>query len=191
MGLLAIIVPLMANKIPIYFGPDSAFIGWDEFFRTSLWLPIIFIIIIVFDVVFYLYLRKWIFKGSMQLSIRITRIESIEYEPLSFLASYLIPLVSFNMTDQWHSIVLLILFAAIGVIYVKGDMYYMNPTLSLLGFRIYIIDALSQNGTSYEKIVIITRQRIGLNKNIKYIELSRNVFYAEIFEVNDKGRITN
>jgi len=70
-------------------------------------------------------------KGATQIPFKITKIEGIDYEHLTFLTTYIIPLVCFNFIDLRYQTVLVALLVLIGIIYVRTDLFYANPTLGL------------------------------------------------------------
>jgi hypothetical protein len=75
--------------------------------------------------------------GSMSIPVTIVSVEDINYEHLTFLTTYIIPLICFNLTSARYLIALGFLLIVIGAIYVKTDKFYANPTLAILGFRLY------------------------------------------------------
>lgn len=117
---------------------------------------------------------------SHRLSVKIKEIEVRNYDTLAFLASYFIPLVSFNLGSIRHQLVLVILFVAIGVIYVQVGMYYANPTLALLGFKTYNSTITFQDGSVKSNLIIISRNELKKGDNITYIKIDENVYYAKL-----------
>ena len=87
---------------------------------------------------FYAY-KKFDFdlNGALDIPFEIKKIEGINYEHLTFLATYVVPLISFNFESGRHMIVLVLLLIVMGAIYIKTDLFYANPSLALLGFHIY------------------------------------------------------
>ena len=64
---------------------------------------------------------------------------------ISYIFTYLVPLLSMDINNGNSIIINLLLFIFIGVLYVAQDLIYLNPILALLGFSFYIND---------EKIII-------------------------------------
>lgn len=139
MWLFAVIVLVLTLHIPICFDTDSHFIGFGKLWELNGMLPILAIVIISFNIWFLLYTLRYENKGTKGLSRKITLLEPRNGDALSFLASYFVPLVSFQMDSCRHAIVLGALFMAIGIMYVRGNMFHMNPSLLLLGFKLYEI----------------------------------------------------
>ena len=78
----------------------------------------------------------------------IMKIEDQNYEHLTFLTTYIVPFLRVNLkgTDLLISVLLLII---IGAIFVKTNLFYKNPTLALLGYKLYKVDAGSKTGLIY------------------------------------------
>jgi hypothetical protein len=68
-------------------------------------------------------------------------------EHLVFLATYVIPLVGFKLDSMRDSINLGITLLLLGVIYVRTNLFYANPTLSLLGLAFPQISRQTMCGT--------------------------------------------
>ena len=83
----------------------------------------------------------WWFADSLNnaknLPVVILECESVNYENLSFLATYIIPLVCFPMETDREVFVMFSVIVIIGCIFVKTNLYYTNPSLILLGFNVY------------------------------------------------------
>ncbi len=82
------------------------------------------------------------------------KVEDLSYEHLTFLTTYIVPLICFNLDNVRYIVALFVLLFVIGQIYVKTDKFYANPTLAILGFRLYKLEV---DGVSK---VMITTQRI-------------------------------
>lgn len=68
---------------------------------------------------------------------RFTDITPADFDHLTFLSTYIIPLITFNLNTPRNFIVVMALLLMIGAIYLKSNLYYLNPTLLLFGYRIY------------------------------------------------------
>ena len=58
-------------------------------------------------------------------------------EVMGYIAAYLIPLVSLDLTDGRQRVAAIIIVALFWYLYVTTDMLHINPTLHILGFRVY------------------------------------------------------
>lgn len=117
-------------------------------------------------------------KDATQIPFKISKIENIDYEHLTFLTTYIVPLVCFNFVDTRYQLVLIILLVVIGVIYIRTDLFYANPTLALLNYRIYRVDGEFKDGIR-ENIVLISRKTLEVNQRVDYIKLDNRIYYAK------------
>lgn len=150
--------------------------SWKNLFVSNI-VAIISTIMLMYS--FFAY-KKFEFdlKGTTDIPFEIKKIESINYEHLTFLATYLIPLISFEFDNTRQMIVLGILLIVMGIIYIKTDLFYANPSLALLGFYIYKADGAFKNGNR-EGIVIISREKLVLGQKVSYIKLDERIYYTK------------
>jgi len=139
-------------------------------------IPTISIILLLYCVYAY---KKFDFdlKGATDIPFEIKKIEGINYEHLTFLATYVVPLVSFDFGSGRQMIVLVLLLVVMGIIYIKTDLFYANPSLALLGFHIYKVDGNFKNGNR-EGIILICRERLSEGQKAKYIKLDDRIYYV-------------
>ena len=108
----------------------------------------------------------------------VTKVENINYEHLTFLATYVVPLISFDFGSGRQMIVLFLLLVVMGIIYIKTDLFYANPSLALLGFHIYRANGSFKNGDR-EGIVLVARGRIKEGQKLSYIKLDEKIYYVK------------
>ena len=84
-------------------------------------------------------------NNAKNLPVEIEECESVNYENLSFLATYIIPLVCFPMDTERQIFVMFFVIIIIGCIFAKTNLYYTNPSLVLLGFNVYKVRCKSGN----------------------------------------------
>lgn len=113
-------------------------------------------------------------RGTANPCHKITKIDSANYEFLTFITTYIIPLICFNFDNTRYKVVFWILLLIIGIIFVKMDMYLANPIFALMGYHLYIIDTVDKKG-----IRIITRDRLSKNDSIDWIELDDTCWYVK------------
>jgi hypothetical protein len=139
-------------NFPICFDADCHYIGTKVLVSTNV-LPIISFILIAVVVVCY-FRFKYRLQSNVGLPVIAKKVEDLSYEHLTFLTTYIVPLICFNLDNVRYIIALFILLIVIGQIYVKTDKFYANPTLAILGFRLYKVEV---DGVSK---VLITTHRI-------------------------------
>ncbi|WP_226504119.1 anti-phage protein KwaA [Pseudomonas sp. MWU16-30317] len=150
--LLFVLMVVVKVDIPTCFGTDCHYVGTVKLVQTNV-LPIISLIFIGIVIICY---SRFIYrtKANVGLPVVAKKVEDLSYEHLTFLTTYIVPLICFNLDNVRYIIALFILLFVIGQIYVKTDKFYANPTLAILGFRLYKLEV---DGVSK---VMITTQRI-------------------------------
>ena len=174
--LLFFLIIVVTIDVPICFGEGCRFIGLNEFLFRNI-VPLISFSFILLGVLFY-YRFDYRIAGSKKLPSKITKIEDMNYEHLTFLTTYIIPLICFNLESSRYLLALAILLVVIGVIYVKTDKFYANPTLAVLGFRLYRVDMETKDGEK-ENIVLISKERLSILDQVKNIKLDERVYFSK------------
>lgn len=175
LGLLFVFFIIMTINIPICIGENCSFIGFQELLQNNI-LPFISSVFLIYC--FFAYKRfNFELDGAMDIPFKIKKIKSINYEHLTFLATYVVPLISFDFESHRQIIVLALLLIVMGVIYIKTDLFYANPSLALLGFHIYEVNGNFKTGTR-DGIILISRSRLIEDEHINYIKLDERIYYA-------------
>lgn len=176
LGLLFIFFVIITIQSPDEYFAVCDIASWKKLLSTNL-IATISIILLAYS--FYAY-KKFDFdlKGATDIPFEIKSIEGINYEHLTFLATYVVPLISFDFNSSRQMIVLALLLIVMGVIYVKTDLFYANPSLALLGFHIYRVDGDFKNGAR-DGIILICRGRLRVGQKTAYIKLDDRIYYAK------------
>ncbi len=154
---------------------DCKFVGWKQLLTQNP-IPIISALVLLYCIYAY---KKFDFdlNGATDIPFEVTKVEGINYEHLTFLATYVVPLISFDFGSGRQMIVLVLLLIVMGIIYVKTDLFYANPSLALLGFHIYRADGDFKNGKR-EGVILIARERVELGAKVSYIKLDDRIYYV-------------
>ena len=178
--LLFLLVIIITVKIPFSWGDNCHFIGFNQL-NTAIVIPVICLACLLWGI--YEFKRfKFDIEGTTNLPFKLVKVESINYDHLTFLATYIIPLVTFDFESVRYLIVLALLLFFMGVIYIKTDLFYANPSLALLGFHIYKADGLFKGDDTRENIIIITRSKLSKNARVSYIKLDERIYYGAMIE---------
>ena len=173
--LLFFLIIVVTVDIPYCWGDNCSFIGFKELFSKNV-LPTISLFFILLGALFSLRF-DYRLNGSKKIHSEITKVEDYNYEHLTFLTTYIIPLICFNLASTRYVIALGILLFVIGIIYVRTDKFYANPTLAVLGYRLYKINLKTRSGQK-ENIILITKDRIALSDQIHILSLDEKVYFA-------------
>lgn len=175
--LLFFLIIVVTANIPICFGEGCKFIGWEILLKNNV-IPLASLSLLVFGIVFFLRFDYRI-SGSKKIPVQILKIEDVNYEHLTFLTTYIIPLICFNLTSARYIFALVFLLIVIGIIYVKTDKFYANPTLAVLGYRLYKVTIKTRLSIK-EDIIIITKNRLSESDQIRMLDLDDKVSYARL-----------
>jgi hypothetical protein len=176
LGLLFIFFVIMTANAPAQGFAINDYVAWKALLAANP-IPVISIILLMYCVFAY---KRFDFdlKGATDIPFEIKNIESINYEHLTFLATYVVPLISFDFGSGRQMIVLALLLIVMGIIYIKTDLFYANPSLALLGFHIYRADGNFKIGDR-DGIVLISREKLSEGQKVSYIKLDDRIYYTK------------
>ncbi len=174
--LLFLLMIIITVDIPVCFSGNCEFIGFNYLLSHNV-IPIIGIISLIIGAFSY-YDFKFQMKGAPERSFKITEIENVDYEHLTFLTTYIVPLVTFNFASVRYQIVFVILLIVIGIIYIRTDLFYANPTLAILKFRIYKVNGELKGEETQKNKILITRESLSKDDRVKYVKLDERIYYA-------------
>ena len=178
LALLFIFFIVLNVKIPFCFTDGCNFIGLKKIIDTNI-ISVVSIFVLFWCIYGYKSFKHAI-EGTSEIPFKIKKIESANYEHLTFLATYVIPLISFDFSKERQVVVLLLLLIVMGIIYIKTDLFYANPSLALLGFHIYKADGeFKPSIGNRENIILITREKLIAEMRVKYIKLDDRIFYVQ------------
>lgn len=176
LALLFVFIFIITIKFPDGQIEINNLAAWEKFFEPNILSTVVFGL---FLYSIYAYKRfDFDLNGAPDLPFEVTKVESINYEHLTFLATYVIPLISFEFSSPRQMIVLCLLLMVMCVIYIKTDLFYANPSLALLGFQINRADAAFKNGQK-EGIILISKEKIQINQKLNYIKLDDRIYYVK------------
>lgn len=181
--LLFVLIIIITVKVPTCFTGDCIFVGWPYLLKNNL-IPILCLLALLVGLISYLDF-KFQMKGTPELSFKITEIENIDYEHLTFLTTYIIPLVCFQFENLRYIIVFIIILVVIGSIYIRTDLYYANPTLAILKFRIYKVSGEFRNGEKRQNRILISKDKLTKDDRVKYLKLDDRIYYASKVGTNE------
>ncbi|AMN45519.1 membrane protein [Steroidobacter denitrificans] len=175
LGLLFVFFLIITAELPTSSFRLNDFASWKEFAASNP-LPIASMFALLYCL--FAYFRfDFDLKGATEIPFEIRKIEDINYEHLTFLATYVVPLISFDFGSRRQLIVLGLLLIVMGIIYIKTDLFYANPSLALLGFHIYRADGSFKNGER-EGIILVCRGRLTEKQKVSYIKLDDRIYYV-------------
>lgn len=172
MWLFYLIIFIASVHVPIYFGTDAEFVGFEKLWMLNGWAPVLSCLMLILNA-WFLYKFIYHIKGSSDDDKVIMSLQNKDFDSSDFLASHLIPLCAFFVPGDRNFLIMIILFLVIAVIYIRSDLYHLNPTLLFLGFHIY--EVKTQDNVT---MVLIARAKFEEGESFKYLRISDCVNYA-------------
>lgn len=177
--LLFVLIFLLTVEIPICFEKDAHFIGIIPLLKMN-WTALCSLLFTLLGLILAAE-TKWKWAGVANPPYQITSIKNENYEYLTFLTTYIIPLICIDLTQIRYVLVLAVLLVLIGIVFVRMDLYYGNPTLALMGYRLYRA-RISSDGAP-DEVILISKDRLSKSSCIKWIPIDKYVWVAK--EVNN------
>lgn len=181
LSLWLLLILIVVNKVNVDVCFECKFASWDELkvIAKNNYLPLICMVMLCLSLFFYgAFIR--VIGGAKDGPFKIVEMEDKSADHLVFLATYVIPLLSFGLDNPRQIISLVIILTLIGAIYVRTNLFYANPTLSLLGFKITTVKFdLAGGGAPSGVAVLIAREDFEVNSSINLIRLDKNIFFAK------------
>ena len=146
-------------------------------FSTLLWRTqprsAIFILTlgIVSLLITFLYMSRRKRKGGVS-QAKITGVEKRDENVVSYIASYLLPFVTFPLDKPEQIAALLVFIGVLLILYINSNMIYINPMFNLVGYHLYEITIQSDQMSHY----LIARQGIKPDKMLYFVEIGDNVY---------------
>ena len=164
---------LLVIKTPVSFYDNWFFVGWHDLFHKYL-IVSISIFFMILGVIFYLKFNYRFAKGAPLLPSRIKEIENINYESVTFLATYIVPLACIDLDKERNPIMLIAILFFIGWIYIKTNLFYTNPTLAIWGYRIFKIST-----EDVENIIVITKSKLESGQSVYLKNIDNKIYLAK------------
>lgn len=92
---------------------------------------------------------------------------------LGYYSLFILSLLGFSFINIVDILVLCLLIITLGVVYIKNELYFMNPTINI--FRSYIYEVEYSYKDQIERKLIISKEKVKINEIID-IELSEFEF---------------
>lgn len=171
LGVLFFFLILKTLNIPIYFGPDMQFVGWKDLLRENI-IAIVFLLLLGCSIVMRMRFRNSL-SGNTDIPSKIIRVKNINYNYLIFFVTYIIPLICFDVSNIRDCVILFFLLVVLGVLFVKTNVYYQNPTLALMGFNLYEVD-MRYKGKEIDNVIVIADGKLNKDDEISKHNIDEN-----------------
>jgi len=177
LSLFLLFAILFLIKIPYSFETSSKFIGLKSLFQDHFLIVVCGLGMIVGLFSFGRFKSNYE-SGTTMTPMVVTEVNNINFESVTFLATYIVPLACIDMDKERSCLMLITILVLIGWIYIKTNLFYTNPTLAIWGYQIYKISA--NNSTENKKnIIVIGRTKISLGDHLRLKEIDDEIFLAK------------
>lgn len=144
------------------------FCKYSEFIHTkTFWMILIPFLISILSCFLFLLFILFLNKKSADSEYELIDYSDSASQSISYVLTYIIPFLDFNLTDRYDIICVYILLFIIGIIYVNTNMMYTNPWLYILGYSAYEVEL--KQGDEYQKSILLidNKNKFSLRKSIK------------------------
>lgn len=177
LGLLFILVFLLTAPMPSFASVCAVLMNpgkWLDYIMKY-WVAVVSFLAVLLAVGCASYVEyQW--KGVSNPPHTIVEIKNENYEYLTFMTSFIMPLVCMDFKDLRYVLVFFVLLFIIGFIFIRMDLYYGNPTLAFMGYRLYRA-SIKCNGVT-NSVVLITKDKLDKDAHIKWIRIDEYVWVA-------------
>ncbi|MCW3788298.1 anti-phage protein KwaA [Plebeiibacterium sediminum] len=175
--IVSLILLFVSIIIKTYYHASFEFCrSWDcvsEYAKHNIPTLICLFFILLGLIIYKLYFKE--LNGEFAHPKTIKTVENISNNHLSFLATYILPFVTFDFKDERNWIILIFMLVVIGIIYVKANFFYTNPTLSLFGVYVYNVSFESDDS----KIIAISRGKLKSGDIVKRRLIEENIYFVK------------
>lgn len=116
------------------------------------------------------------FKSMLKIRSPVTRkvvsVTQRDTDVMGYIASYLIPFVSFSLASVQQAVALSVFFGVLFLIYVRSNMIYINPMLNMVGYHLYEVEIEHDPSPRF----YITHQRLKRGDDIHFTPLSDDIY---------------
>ncbi len=101
--------------------------------------------------------------------------------------------MGFSFDDPQKNIAYFLLIVVIGLIFIKTDKYYANPTLALFGYKLYRVNISHAGSGEVKNVIAISMDVLTVDDQVFYSFFDDYVFIARkkiMTPVNFKNQIT-
>lgn len=179
---LFVFIIFLTVDVPYCFGDSCEFVGFSAIADIAKrnFSSLLSLLGLVAGVYFYFRFQNEVRGGSLDV-MKIEKSNRESYEHLVFLSTYILPFIGFTFEEPRTTVAYFLLLAVIGLIFVKTDKYYVNPTLALLGYKLFKAD-VSCRGSRYNSIVIVSTSELSEGDQVNFKFLSDSVCFARKVE---------
>lgn len=116
----------------------------------------------------------WLLRGARDLHpipIEVSRAGPRNSDTVGYVVTYLLPFIVIDSGNWPERVALFVFFAVIAVLFVRAQLFFINPVLNLAGFRIFEVE------TPRRTVVLLTKRSfLASSDNIRAHRLTNDVY---------------
>lgn len=85
--------------------------------------------------------------------------------------------LSYDLSKISMSVVFIIILVFIGIVYIKNELYYINPFLNLIGYSFYRVTYIEEDDSALRETNIFYKGKIHLNQYYKIYKTNNNLSF--------------
>ena len=172
---LFVLIIVKTFDIPVSFAADAVFIGFKPLICRNV-LPIISMLLALSGLGF-AWGMYYHFNDISNPPLKVLSVKNKNYEYLTFLTTYVIPVVFVDYSNVRDVLAMVILLVLIGFILIKMDLYYGNPMLAILGYKLFEIEYKIRGETVHK--LVITKNAVIKGSHVKWKEIDNNTLIVK------------
>jgi hypothetical protein len=142
------------------------------------------ILAVISSAVLFLFVRKA--KELAPLTLSVARASHRDSDAIAYVVTYLVPFTGFTDDNIRLRLALLVLIIVIGALYLRSHLFYVNPLLSLAGYRLY--EGETASGRVF---ILITRRKYVAPETQVTVAAMGNYVFLEREPGEKDGKITS
>ena len=100
---------------------------------------------------------------------------------LNYFSLFVLFAITFDLSKVSYSLVFLIVLIFIGRVYIKNELFYINPFFNIMGFEFYEITFEKENSTTTENGRVFCKQKLNPCSNyINATKTSQNLWFIDM-----------
>lgn len=124
---------------------------WSSIYQ-NLYLIIELVVLFALVISFVVLIKRNKRAAVHTITIKAVKNRSAEYY-LAYYSLFILALIEFSLTDFIDIIVLALLLLVLGIVYIKNDLFFINPTINIFQSYIYEVE-YEDNKSTISKLVI-------------------------------------
>lgn len=125
--------------------------SWDSVYLNPYLIGIL-VFMVAISILTVSLLKRKKDTGIYTVSLKTVKNRSAEYY-LAYYSLFILALIEFSLTDPIDLVVLVLLLFILGVVYIKNNLFFMNPTINIFQSYIYEVE-YETNQTTITKLII-------------------------------------